>query len=131
MGVEIDKEKNENNELDIGVGKVRVLVVPTNEELAIARSTKRVLAQAGTREEEAPSPETAAADEAAMSADDKAELASLWLANPDASAGDLAEKLSRKINRTVTGRFVKQELEKWGFDRVSAEKKAELQSRDA
>jgi acetate kinase len=131
MGVEIDEDKNQANEFDIGKGKVRVLVVPTNEELAIARATKRVLAQADTKEAEAPSPKPSAADEFALSADEKAELASLWLAEPDASIGELAEKLSKKTNRTVPGRMVKLELEQWGFDRVSEEKKAELQSRDA
>jgi acetate kinase len=131
LGVEIDDEKNENNQLDIGKGRVRVQVVPTNEELAIARATERVLAQAGAREEVPPTLEAPVADEAVMSADDKAELASLWVASPDASAGELAEKLSRRINRTVSVRVVKQELELWGFDRVSAEKKAELLSRDA
>jgi acetate kinase len=43
FGISIDAEKNRNNEFDISTGKVKVLVVPTNEELAIARETQRVL----------------------------------------------------------------------------------------
>ncbi len=44
LGIEIDPARNAKNEFDIGSGAVRVLVVPTNEELAIARETQRILA---------------------------------------------------------------------------------------
>ena len=48
LGVSIDREKNEvrGKEADIGASgsRVRVLVVPTNEELVIARDTKRLVA---------------------------------------------------------------------------------------
>ena len=37
LGIRIDAEKNNRNEADIGVGPVKVLVVPTNEEQVIAR----------------------------------------------------------------------------------------------
>jgi acetate kinase len=48
MGVEIDKEKNNglrSKEMDISVegSKVRILVVPTNEELVIAQDTKDIV----------------------------------------------------------------------------------------
>ncbi len=43
FGIAIDEQKNSKNEFDIGTGVVKVLVVPTNEELAIARETQRVL----------------------------------------------------------------------------------------
>ncbi|HNW59169.1 MAG TPA: acetate kinase [bacterium] len=44
FGISIDGARNARNEFDIGTGTVRVLVVPTNEELAIARETQRILA---------------------------------------------------------------------------------------
>ena len=48
LGVSIDQEKNKvrGKEADIGTSgsRVRVLVVPTNEELVIARDTKRLVA---------------------------------------------------------------------------------------
>jgi len=43
LGIRIDEEKNKANAFDISSGKVKVLVVPTNEELAIARDTQRIL----------------------------------------------------------------------------------------
>lgn len=50
MGISIDREKNNvrGKEADIGAegSKVRVLVVPTNEELVIARDTKRLVSEA-------------------------------------------------------------------------------------
>ena len=42
-GIDIDDSKNDKNEFSVGQGSVRVLVIPTNEELAIARSTITVL----------------------------------------------------------------------------------------
>ncbi len=43
LGITFDKAKNEENAFEISTGKTKVLVVPTNEELAIARDTKRIL----------------------------------------------------------------------------------------
>jgi len=43
FGIVLDPEKNQRNDLEISTGRVKVLVVPTNEELAIARETERIL----------------------------------------------------------------------------------------
>jgi len=43
LGIRMDEDKNNSNAFDIGTGTVKVLVVPTNEELAIARDTQRIL----------------------------------------------------------------------------------------
>ena len=43
LGVVIDSEKNSRNETIISTGKTQVMVVPTNEELAIAHETFNVL----------------------------------------------------------------------------------------
>lgn len=39
LGIEIDLERNQNVRTDIGRGAVKVLIVPTNEELAIVKDT--------------------------------------------------------------------------------------------
>jgi len=45
LGVKIDAEANQDNDLDISAAdsRVKVLVIPTNEELVIARETEKVL----------------------------------------------------------------------------------------
>ncbi len=43
LGISVDEVKNQANAFDIGTGRVKVLVIPTNEELAIARDTLRIL----------------------------------------------------------------------------------------
>jgi acetate kinase len=43
LGVRLDEAKNERSELIISTGSVAVLVIPTNEELAIARDTIAVI----------------------------------------------------------------------------------------
>lgn len=45
LGIEIDPTDNENNEILISRGKTSVLVIPTNEELAIAHEVVEVLAK--------------------------------------------------------------------------------------
>jgi acetate kinase len=43
LGITVDPDRNARHQPDIGTGRVRVLVIPTNEELAIARDTARIL----------------------------------------------------------------------------------------
>jgi len=43
LGVELDRAKNERSELVISNGTPAVFVIPTNEELAIARDTLAVI----------------------------------------------------------------------------------------
>lgn len=45
LGFELDEEKNSRHETIISTGKTKVMVIQTNEELAIAHETKRVLQQ--------------------------------------------------------------------------------------
>jgi acetate kinase len=131
LGIEIDDKKNDDNELVISTGKIKVLVVPTNEELAIARDTKRVLQESETRAATDLPKKTQAEGAVPMSADDKAELLALWLSSPKATVSDLARKLTKSTGRTFTAEEVKHELEQWGFDQVSEKKKTELLSREA
>lgn len=43
LGVSIDAARNAQGARDIGTGRVRVLMIPTNEEIIIARAAKKVL----------------------------------------------------------------------------------------
>jgi len=54
LGIELDEEKNnaaQAVEMDIATknSKARILVIPTNEELVIARDTKKIVEQTGSR----------------------------------------------------------------------------------
>jgi len=45
FGIELDKDANNKNDLYIGNGNVKVMVIPTNEELVIARETAAIISQ--------------------------------------------------------------------------------------
>ena len=125
LGIELDQERNEASELRIGTGRVEVLVVPTNEELSIARDTRTIL---GEIREEIEKP---MGDEELdrLSGDDKAELLAIWFENPHIGVYELTGKLDRRIEGTVSIQTVKQELEQLGLDRVSEEKRLEIVDR--
>ncbi len=126
LGVELDADANDAGAERIGTGTVDVLVVPTNEELAIARDTQRIL---GARNEvlERQIPEDELSEELSqITGDDKAELLSIWISNPHIGLFELSDKLGRHIGRPVTVQAVQRELELLGLDQVSEEKRAEI-----
>lgn len=126
FGISIDPDKNAKNAFDIGTGSTKVLVVPTNEELAIARDTKAIL-ESLQQEIEKPASEDAMTGESVkLSADEKAELIALWLRNPHITLFELAENLAKKISKKINVQVVKREMELLGLDSVSNEKKSEL-----
>lgn len=110
FGIAVDAQKNERNEADISTGPVKVLVVPTNEELAIARDTRRILMSMGPRREEAPPAGPPAPT--AFRPGETAQLVRLWAQNPKKSAAALAADLSRSLDRAVGPDAVQAELER-------------------
>jgi len=129
LGIKINDAKNDKNEFDIGIGAVKVLVVPTNEELAIARDTERILNQLKEEMEKPVSDEAISEELARISIDDKAELLALWFNNPHITIFELTDKLSKQIGKKVSVQAVKRELQSLGLDQVSEKKKSELVSR--
>jgi len=111
FGIALDAAKNEANERVISSGRVKIMVVPTNEELAIARDTRRILTSLGPREVvvearvEPPRP-------AAFAPDEVAKLVLLWAKNRQASAAGLARKWAEEIGRAVDAAEVARELER-------------------
>jgi acetate kinase len=115
FGIVLDAKKNDANERLVSSGRVKVLVVPTNEELAIARDTQQILLSLESREAAAgpalaPPPEMARP--AAFQTDEVAKLVLIWARNRRASAAVLAEKLGREIGRAVQADTVRRELER-------------------
>ena len=99
FGIVLDAVKNEANEPVISSGRVKIMVVPTNEELAIARDTLRILSSLERRP-------------AALAPDDVAKLVLLWAKNRKADAASLARKWAQKIGREVGPADVTRELER-------------------
>jgi len=126
FGIAIDKKKNDKNAPDISAGEVKILVIPTNEELAIARDAQDIL-QAMKENAGLPIPDEIISSELALlSEDDKAELVLLWAADPKMSVAQLTKKLIRKIKKDIKTQTVKRELEILGLNRVSESKKKHL-----
>ena len=109
LGIRMDAAKNEANETLISSGKVKLLVVPTNEELAIARDTRRIL-ETQRPQEALPEAEAAPERPAALPPAEVARLVLLWARDPGQSAESLARKWGRAVGRQVGADIVAREL---------------------
>jgi acetate kinase len=119
LGIVLDPAKNERNERDISSGPVKILVIPTNEELAIARDTRRIL-EATPVCEAKPAVEAAVKRPEAFRPDETAKLVLLWARNPKADPAGLAAKFGADIGRTVTAEAVRKELERLSLTAAAA-----------
>ncbi len=117
--ITIDLDKNEKNEETISTGKVKVLIVPTNEELAIARDTAIL--------NETMSSLKAGDDELVnLTPDDKAKLLAIWSRNPQLNTFELAALFQENTGKRISVDTVNRELKSLGLDSVSDATKAEL-----
>jgi len=123
LGIQIDQEKNKKNEIVISSGRVKILVIPTNEELAIARDTRQILESREGEIKEIPVKKVSYGEISLLSEDDKANLVLLWAKNPKISIAELTKKLNNKIGRKIETEAVKQELEILGLRKTSGDKK--------
>ena len=112
FGIVVDSKKNEANARTISSGKVKLLVIPTNEELAIARDTRRLLQDAERREEVFPVPAPPVPATDGFGPPEVAKLVVLWARNPKADAASLARRWGQVIGRTVQPREGRRELER-------------------
>jgi len=111
FGIALDAAKNDANEHVISSGRVKIMVVPTNEELAIARDTMKILSVLPARPggiEAGPEP----ARPVAFGPDAVARLVLLWAKNRKADAAALARKWGQEIGRSVSAVEVARELER-------------------
>ncbi|MEA3420613.1 MAG: acetate/propionate family kinase, partial [Acidobacteriota bacterium] len=119
LGIQIDQEKNKKNEIEISTGRVKILVIPTNEELAIARDTRQILESREREVKKTPVKKVSYKEILLLSEDYKANLVLLWARNPKASIAELTKKLSNKVGRRIKTEAVKQELEILGLRKTS------------
>jgi acetate kinase len=119
LGIAVDHEKNERNEHDISAGRVKILVIPTNEELAIARDTRRIL-ETTAGHEVRPVPEAAEKRPEAFHPDETAKLVLLWAQNPKADCARLAKLFGQNLGRRVPARDIQKELERLNLRGTSA-----------
>jgi acetate kinase len=119
IGIAIDPEKNEHNEHDLSAGRVKILVMPTNEELAIARDTQRIL-ETTVGVEPGPMPVAAEKRPDVFRPNETATLVLLWAQNPKADCGRLAAMLSQSLGRTVSASAIQNELGRLSLTRAAA-----------
>jgi acetate kinase len=110
FGLVLDPARNEKNERDIGRGKVKILVIPTNEELAIARDTKAILESRAEAEPVRPTAAAPAPPPTAFRPEETAKLVLLWARRPQTDPAVLAGKLASSLGRPVTAEAVREEL---------------------
>ncbi|HDQ46180.1 MAG TPA: acetate kinase [bacterium] len=115
FGIAVDAEKNRKNEIAIGTGPVAVLVIPTNEELAIARDTKQILVLGEETLKKTAAREAGNGRISHFVGHEKADLVLLWAEEPGAKPADLARKLSKKLSKPITTEIVREELEYLGL----------------
>jgi acetate kinase len=111
FGIALDAAKNDANERIVSSGRVKIMVVPTNEELAIARDTAGILSSLAPRPAAVEGPQEPRRP-AAFGPDDTAKLVLLWARNRKADAAALALKWGREIGRPVGAAEVLRELER-------------------
>ena len=122
LGIKIDMKKNGENKTNIGLGKVKILVIPTDEELAIARDTQKILKakQESQKTEKKKIKEKEVITD--LTDDEKAQLVLLWAEDPHTSFLELTRKINKKIGKKFDVQSVKQKLKILGLSHPSENK---------
>lgn len=117
IGFKIDLDKNNRNETNLGLGKIKVLVVPTNEELAIARDTKEIIESFPEKRKDEESEKKVEKKDGFFdfSENEKAQLILLWSENKKKPVSDLTKEFSEKIGKDIDVQSVKKSLEIFGL----------------
>jgi acetate kinase len=117
LGVTISDAKNARTAGSIGAGDTHVLVIHTNEELAIAQDVRRVLSGAKRPADVG----SAGRDDEGLGEDGRLQLLSLWARRPGTDASHLASDLSEMLGREIAADSVAAELRRLGVTAGGAE----------
>ncbi len=102
LGIVIDEDNNSSGATSISSGSTKVLVIPTNEELAIARDTLEVLARSTTEVDAVASGAAIERQLSSLGADDRRELVMLWAADPSGDLALLCDRFAHKAGITLS-----------------------------
>jgi hypothetical protein len=112
LGIELDAGKNSRNAQCVSSGRTKVLVIPTNEELTIARDTRDILKTAGRKSRKAKGAADPEKEIRSLSRKQKAEIVLIWSKNPGISFRELSIELNKKIGRIVSAKALEAYLKK-------------------
>ncbi len=115
MGLQLDEKNNQANAIRISTGPTQALVIPTNEELAIARDTREVLMAAADEAETAMSEEAIDRELAKLTTEDVRELVLLWAADPGSDLEQLQHRLMHKVQKKLSIHALHRELIRLGL----------------
>lgn len=117
LGIAIDERKNQNKETIISTGKTQVLVVPTNEELAIARETYRVLQEQYRKSIEEQETLRIQNTLDKLTDADKAQIAILWSQNQHLFLEELVDIIRDEISLDIDVNALETLLQLMGFSK--------------
>jgi len=102
LGIEIDLEKNAKHETIISKGPTTVMVIKTNEELAIAHETKKVLQQKWSDTKKERERRELLAKLANISGPDRTKIILLWSQDQNVSREQLFKKVKSAVTIDIT-----------------------------
>ena len=115
LGIELDRDANSNGDSNISTGSTPALVIPTNEELAIARDTVTVLGSGLVDEATALTEQAIERELASLTREEVRELVLLWAADPTVELDQLSHRLEYTIQRPISPRALRCQLERLGL----------------
>ncbi len=110
LGLVLDPHKNDENEESISTGSAKALIIPTNEELAIARDTAGLYESMKTQQK-GPAP-----DYMALSPQEKRELVLLWAQNPRMNLYELTTLYNQNTGKSLSPDVIGEEMKTLGLE---------------
>ncbi len=115
LGIILEADANSSGAENISSGSTPALVIPTNEELAIARDTVLVLGSGLAEEATALTERAIERELAALTREEVRELVLLWAADPTAELDELSHRLEYTIQRPISPKALRCQLERLGL----------------
>jgi len=117
LGIAIDGQKNQDKETIISTGKTPVLIIPTNEELAIAKETYRVLQEQHRKSIEEKETVRIQTTLNKLTDADKAQVAILWSQNQHLSLEELVGVIRDEMSLNFDVKALEAFLKLMGFSK--------------